>query len=141
MSMGAGAELSRVYRAARLKLFSSPNQVLTHVAWGPQALLLIGGKRREEPRSPVNARCARTSLFSCFASSWLGELRARRPSTGCAAPFYYTTFNNKAWCPCPQASYRAARLLSTFPSDQQQSLGSPGNRQDNREITGVPNVV
>ena len=27
--------------------------LLNLVAWGPQALLLIGGKRREEPRSPV----------------------------------------------------------------------------------------
>ena len=72
----------------------SPNQVLTHaaraaakqlnhlwwpLAWVPQALLL-GGKRREEPRSPASGR-ARRARRALVRARPRGAKRQRARST------------------------------------------------------------
>ena len=36
-----------------LKSLAAVSLLMERFAWGPQALLLIGGKRKKEPRSPV----------------------------------------------------------------------------------------
>ena len=54
-----------------------PSQVLALVAWGPQALLMRGEKRREESRSPIMRSLFRRHLWCWPSAKGSGQNKLR----------------------------------------------------------------